>query len=91
MKKQKMQYKKMPGTARQRNRARHILKCDKAGEKWLVYGGDASHYVSQTEEGFSCECNVFQKEKKLCSHIIKVRMILGLFPTEPILVPMVKK
>lgn len=91
MRRPRMQYQKLPGSHKQRNRARNLLKCQKAGDKWLVYGGEASHYVTQNGSEFECDCGVCQNENKLCSHIIKVKMELSLFPLEPVLVPVQRR
>ena len=87
MSKKKIQYyQALPGTSRQRNRARHLLKCEAIKGGWLITGGENNHVVNPTQDKFICDCNVYLKENKLCSHVIKVQMELGLFPTEPILV-----
>lgn len=83
MKKQKKQYRyiKLPGTHKQRNRARNLLKCHQVnGNTWVINGGEGEHVVKLYVEELSCSCDVFQKEKKLCSHVIKVQMELGIFP-----------
>lgn len=87
MPKKKMQYKKMPGSHRQRNRAKHLLKCNPIVDGWYVYGGENGHVVKQIGTELTCDCDVYNKEDKLCSHIIKVQMELNLFPSEPVLVP----
>ncbi len=85
----KKYYVKMPGSSRQRNRARHLLKCDKVGlNTWVVSGGENAHTVKiGSLGGYECDCRVYRIEEKLCSHIIKVRMERNDFPSEPVLVP----
>lgn len=81
MPKKKYRYIKLPGTHRQRNRARNLLKCQSIDTGWQVWGGEGSHFVTKNDkENFVCSCDVYQKENKLCSHIIKVQMQLGIFP-----------
>ena len=77
----------MPGSHRQRNRAKHILKCHTvAPGMWAISGGRDPHIVTQVDqENFHCDCNVFS-QSGFCSHIIKVQMELGQFPSGPILV-----
>lgn len=86
MKKKFQYYKPLPGTARQRNRARNLLKCEPVKGGWIISGGDNEHFVKPLNDNLVCDCNVAVKENKLCSHVIKVQMVLGVFPTEPILV-----
>lgn len=89
----KKQYVKMPGSSRQRNRARHLLKCESVGTNtWKVLGGRDAHTVKIGEMGgYECDCKVYQAENKLCSHIIRVRMERNDFPSGPVLVPVAAK
>ena len=79
-------YQALPGSNKQRNRARNLLKCEPITGGWRIYGGENEHIVRPTPDNLICDCNVYLKENKLCSHVIKVLMELGQFPTEPILV-----
>jgi hypothetical protein len=85
-KKKHLQYQALPGTHRQRNRARLLLKCTAIKGGWLITGGENEHIVTPTQDKFICDCNVYLIENKLCSHVIKVQMELGIFPTQPELV-----
>lgn len=85
-KKKKQYYIKLPGSHKQRNRARNLLKCEVLPDGWNIYGGDQPHKVVQIGTELACDCDVYNREEKLCSHVIKVLMELGKFPTEPILV-----
>ena len=80
-----LHYIKLPGSNKQRNRARNLLKCMSNGDgSWLITGGESPHIVSQIGTELSCDCRIWNVENKLCSHIIKVKMELGMFPTKPI-------
>jgi hypothetical protein len=86
MKKTMKFYEKMPGTHRQRNRAKHVLMCEKVIDGWNITGGREIHKVIQVGTDLTCDCIIFKSEDRLCSHIIKVQMELGLFPASPVLV-----
>lgn len=80
-------YKALPGTNKQRNRARNLLKCvENSKDSWTVSGGENEHLVIKRYGQLLCDCYAAAEEKKLCSHVIKVQMVLGQFPTAPILV-----
>jgi hypothetical protein len=77
-----MKYRKLPGSHRQRNRARKILQC-----KWisddnlLVWGGREEHTVIYHGiNEYVCDCTHFVQHKTICSHVIKVMMNEGVFP-----------
>ena len=74
------EFKRLPGSNRQRNRARNLLKCATTPNGWEVYGGENTHLVVQIGTDLACDCDVYNKEEKICSHIIKVQMDLGIFP-----------
>jgi len=82
------QYEPLPGSHKQRNRARNILTCKENSENsWIISGGENEHLVIRRFGGFFlCDCDIATNEKKICSHVIKVLMELGQFPTEPKLV-----
>jgi hypothetical protein len=87
MSKKASYYQALPGTHRQRSRARNLLVCtENSNDSWIVSGGENEHLVIRRYGVFLCDCYASEKEKKLCSHIIKVQMTLGQFPTAPILV-----
>jgi hypothetical protein len=73
-------FQKLPGSHRQRNRARNLLHCESFSHGWRVWGGENVHFVEKVGTELACDCDVFNKENKLCSHIIKVQMSLGIFP-----------
>lgn len=73
-------FNKLPGSHRQRNRARNILQCAPHLHGWHVWGGEKTHFVEKIGTELVCDCDVFNKENKLCSHIIKVQMSLSIFP-----------
>lgn len=89
----KKHYVKMPGSSRQRNRAKRLLKCVSVGQNiWVVSGGKDAHTVKiGSLGGYECDCKVYRVDEKLCSHIIKVRMERNDFPTKPVLVPVEAK
>jgi len=66
-----------------RNRARNLLKCHRVNDKlWLIWGGEANHNVKVNDDIFSCDCGPFTNgQVDLCSHIIKVKMEMGIFPS----------
>ena len=85
-----MNYTKLPGSHRQRNRARLVLKCiEESDNTWIVSGGEDEHLVVRRNGVFLCDCHV-SKAEKICSHVIKVQMVLGIFP-EPTLVKVGEK
>jgi hypothetical protein len=87
MSKKVQYYQALPGTNRQRGRARNLLKCvTNSQDSWIVSGGENEHLVIRKYGQYLCDCYASETEKKLCSHIIKVQMELGVFPTQPILV-----
>jgi hypothetical protein len=90
MAKKKMRFGKLPGTYKQRNRARNLLKLEKVADGWKITGGESDHLVVQVGTDLTCDCVIFSRDNKICSHIIKVEMELGIFPTFPILVPVVE-
>jgi len=62
---------KQPGSQKQRQYARRVLKCKKIDENtWQVWGGREEHII----ENFVCDCWKAQVERKICSHIIRIGM-----------------
>lgn len=85
MSKKKIRFGKLPGSNKQRNRARNLLKLEKVPDGWRITGGESDHLVIQVGTELTCDCDIFTKQDRLCSHIIKVQMELGLFPEFPII------
>lgn len=64
---------KQPGSYRQRKYARKILHCELIEPgTWKVWGGQNDHITKMDGANISCDCQRFQVENKLCSHIIKI-------------------
>ena len=72
-------FKKLPGSHKQRNRARNLLHCESFLHGWRVWGGENSHFVEMMGTELGCDCEI-NKNGQICSHIIKVQMKLGAFP-----------
>jgi hypothetical protein len=87
-KRKAMKYVPLPGSHKQRNRARHLLKIEIVQGGYKVTGGREDHFVSEIDADLTlaCDCEVYKKTD-ICSHIIKVQMELGQFPPGPLLVP----
>lgn len=85
MAKKKMKFGGLPGTFKQRNRARNLLRAEKLESgAWKITGGESDHIVIQAGADLHCDCVICNRDKKICSHIIKVQMELGYSPRSPI-------
>lgn len=63
----------LPGSKKQRHRARSMLKYQKLSDSVrLVWGGDEMHFIRYENNNYSCDCYCNKQAGKLCSHIIKI-------------------
>lgn len=70
----------MIGSKRMRKRAKELLKCELVGSEdscswYRVWGGENHHIVKKDESLFICDCNAY-KEHGVCSHVIKVMLVI---------------
>jgi len=78
----KTNLKKLPGSQRMRHRAKVLLKAHRVNDRlWIVSGGEASHSVKVDDGYYSCDCKHWEMRSTPCSHIIKVKMEKGIFPS----------
>lgn len=70
--------KKLPGSQRQRQRAKRLLSCKHISEGfWRVWGGVDEHIVKEGKP-YLCDCKIImEKQSDICSHIIRVMIEKG--------------
>lgn len=81
MKKKTENKKPLPGSQRQRQRAKRILSCVHVSEGfWRVWGGENEHIVKDGIP-YLCDCKIMmEKQRPICSHIIRVMIENGELP-----------